>query len=546
MNLLTPVHFSVAFDASEFLNLDDHVHIDVLTRLFDLTCTRTLDSVAPLKLRRPKAAGEPWLNDCTRSLRRKCRQAERKWRKDRLHVSLDILRDSLTDYQRAVKSAKSQYMCNLVSVNSHRPQVLFNVLNRLVNPIVTPAIAPSVTLCERFNSFFIDKISKIRSSCTAANTVTDPAVCNIYSVGFSHFEPVSLSELSKVTQALRPSECPHDSLPPKLLKSVFESVGPCILKLINSSLNSGCVPEVFKYAVVQPLLKKHNLDPSVLSNYRPISKLPFLSKVLEKVVFSQLQFYLDSNKITEKFQSDFKLCHSTETALLKIFNDLLLMADSGQAAVMVLLDLTAAFDTVDHEILLSRMEFCVRVKDTVLKWFRSYLAGRKFSVSFGPFSSAKAPLTCGVPQGSVLGPVLFSPYMLPLGSILRKYDISFHCFADDVQIYMPLKSENSSTQSLQSCLQEVKDWLKLNFLNLNESKTEIVMFGSSKQTLDLGVPFSSHEHQEDIKWKCPKGPSWCWKQSRCEFFCGVVKGPAFLQMDSKNQQNAVISGGRIG
>lgn len=114
---------------------------------------------------------------------------------------------------------------------------------------------------------------------------------------------------------LRPSDCPLDSLPARLFKDVFDFVGPVVLNLINASLTSGCVPGVFKHAVVQPILTKHNLDPSVLSNYRPISKLPFLSKVLEKVVYAQLQLHLNSNDIMEKFQSGFKSCHSTETAL---------------------------------------------------------------------------------------------------------------------------------------------------------------------------------------------------------------------------------------
>ena len=121
------------------------------------------------------------------------------------------------------------------------------------------------------------------------------------------------------------------------------------------------------HAIVQPIIKKHNLDPSVLSSFRPISKLPFLSKVLEKVVLEQLQLHLDLNDIAEKFQSGFKSRHSTETALLKIFNDLLLTVDSGSSAALVLLDLTAAFDTVDHQILLSRLELCVGITGNVLK-----------------------------------------------------------------------------------------------------------------------------------------------------------------------------------
>ena len=117
-----------------------------------------------------------------------------------------------------------------------------------------------------------------------------------------------------------------------------------------------------------------------------------------------LQSHLDFNCISEKFQSGFKSRHSTETALLRVFNDLL-TADSGNSAVLVLLDLCAAFDTIDHQIILSRLGLCVGIKGNILKWFQSYLSGRTFSVHLGQYSSAAAPLGYGVPQGSILGPI---------------------------------------------------------------------------------------------------------------------------------------------
>lgn len=226
---------------------------------------------------------------------------------------------------------------------------------------------------------------------------------------------------------------------------------------------------------MQPLLKKKNLDLD-LSNFRP--KLPFISKVLEKAVFNQLQEFLDQANIGELFQSGFKPLHSTETALLKVFNDLLLNLDSGNCAILILLDLTAAFDTVDHTILLSRLERCVGIKGSALEWFKSYLADRSFCMQLGQFSSSVAPLTFRVPQGSVLGPLLFSLYMLPLRSIFRKHGIPFHCFADDVQVYLPLKVHSKeSLDAMFNCMRDIKTWMALNFLKLNENKTEIVLFG---------------------------------------------------------------------
>ncbi len=125
--------------------------------------------------------------------------------------------------------------------------------------------------------------------------------------------------------------------------------------------------------------------------------------------------------------------------------------------VLILFDLSAAFDTVDHSTLLSRLESWVGLKATVLNWFQSYLSDRKFLVKLGNVTSSPAPLSCGLPQGSILAPSLFSLYMLPLGSILRKHGVSFHFYADDTQIYLPIKRNNSTAiTSLLQCLEEVR------------------------------------------------------------------------------------------
>lgn len=147
-----------------------------------------------------------------------------------------------------------------------------------------------------------------------------------------------------------------------------------------------------------------------------------------------------------------------------MFSDILLATDSGDSVALVLLDLSAAFDTVDHNVLLSRLEQVVGIRASALNWFQSYLMNRSFSVNIGKFHSSSVPLTCGVPQGSTLAPMLFSLYMLPFGSIFEKYGICYHCYADDTQIYIPLTHKNG-LDPVAACFLDVKAWMSL-FLSL--------------------------------------------------------------------------------
>ncbi len=190
-----------------------------------------------------------------------------------------------------------------------------------------------------------------------------------------------------------------DVLPSGLLGATADFIGPSITSIVNCSFSSGIFPSCLKQAVIQPLLKKSALDPLEFTNYRPISKLPCISKILEKVVLSQLSSQLSNNDVLDAFQSGFRAGHSTESALLRVSNDLLLIADSGSRGALIMLDLSAAFDLIDHDILINRLEHVVGLRGTVLKWFSSYLKGRSFSVRVGEFSSSSVSLECGVPQG---------------------------------------------------------------------------------------------------------------------------------------------------
>ena len=185
----------------------------------------------------------------------------------------------------------------------------------------------------------------------------------------------------------------------------------------------------------------------IFQSYRPISNLNFISKVLEKVIYSRLSAHLESFPALSKFQSAYRKFHSTETALLHIHNDLLLAMNKKQVSALVLLDLSAAFDTIDHNILLNRLRSTFGISDTVFSLLSSYLCSRSQSVAVDHEFSSSLPLLRGVPQGSVLGPLLFSLYTTPLSHILADSSIQFHFYADDTQLYVSFSSADSS-QSL--------------------------------------------------------------------------------------------------
>uniref|UniRef100_A0A3B3B5V6 Reverse transcriptase domain-containing protein n=1 Tax=Oryzias melastigma TaxID=30732 RepID=A0A3B3B5V6_ORYME len=308
----------------------------------------------------------------------------------------------------------------------------------------------------------------------------------------AQFQPINSKELQDILCQLNSSSCCLDILPTSFFKKVSKILEPALLQIVNLSLTSGVFPEPLKTAVIKPLLKKDSLDKTQMNNYRPISNLPFLSKIIEKAVFHQLNEFLINNNCYDVFQSGFRQNHSTETALTKVTNDIRLNTDSGNMSVLVLLDLSAAFDTVDHAILLRRLENWVGLTGPVLNWFKTYLENRKYFVSIGNFTSEPIEITCGVPQGSILGPLLFNIYMLPLAQVIKNNNISYHSYADDTQIYIRLTpGDRGPVQALGKCIEDINDWMCHNLLQLNKNKTEVIVFGAKEKRLDVTTELQS-------------------------------------------------------
>ena len=266
--------------------------------------------------------------------------------------------------------------------------------------------------------------------------------------------------------------CTLDPMPTSLLKETIDELVPVYTIIVNSSLESGIVPAAMKHAIVTPILKKRGLDVNCLTNYRPISNLSFLSNTLERYVASELRHYLDTNGFNEPFQSAYRPKHSTETALVRIHEDLIQAVDSRRGVLLVLLDLSAAFDTLDHSTPLHRLR-AIGLNQTVLAWFSSYLVGRTNAVKIREVTSAPLITQHGVPQGSVLGPLLFNIHLLPITDIFDRHQIRYHIYADDTQLYAECSpsSHADAQRKIEECVSDIRQWLDYNHLLLNEAKT---------------------------------------------------------------------------
>lgn len=203
--------------------------------------------------------------------------------------------------------------------------------------------------------------------------------------------------------------------------------------------------------------------------------------MIEKAVALRLNDYMKTNNLEEPTQSAYKCGHSTETALLRVTNDILRSIDNKQPVLLVLLDLSAAFDTVDHKILLNRLQQRLGITGVTLKWFTSYLTNRTQQVTIDAGLSDAVCLLWGVPQGSVLGPQAFSIYSSPIADIARKHKVEIHMYADDSQLYVSCDMSigiEASICKLQSCINDIRVWMKSNKLKLNDSKTEFMVLST--------------------------------------------------------------------
>ena len=285
--------------------------------------------------------------------------------------------------------------------------------------------------------------------------------------------------------------CALDPIPTKLLKQHVDIILPAITKMINSSLASGVFPHPWKQAIVTPLLKKPGLD-LTFKNFRPVSNLPYVSKLTEQTVACQATQHMEENAPLPECQSAYRKYHSTETALTKIQSDILMNMEHQSVTLLVMIDLSAAFDTVDHPIMLNRLQHRFGISGRALDWFASYLDNREQRVSINGTVSSGRPIYYGVPQGSCLGPIMYTQYASTLFEVVQRHLVNIRGYADDHALYVSFHPNTQGTEAaavsaIKNCLTDVKTWMLENTFKMNDSKTELIIFGSKQQLAKLNT-----------------------------------------------------------
>ena len=275
-------------------------------------------------------------------------------------------------------------------------------------------------LCDGFSAFFTNKVNNIKSTISSvmANRKVDPHACDVRYAGecFRDVQSVSTTEVLKILQIIPGKSSPLDIIPTSLLKMCSDDFAPLIAHLASLSFAEGRFPASFKHASVKPLLKQDGLNRDEFSNYRPISNLSTISKILERLFLVRLLPHVSCSPNFSRVQSAYRRFYSTETALVRLLNDVFLAAGAGKATVLASLDISAAFDTIETCTLISRLEFSFGITGNAIAWLKSYLTDRTQSVKVGTSVSSTTQCRCGVPQGSVLGPILFLLYTITGGT----------------------------------------------------------------------------------------------------------------------------------
>ena len=423
----------------------------------------------------------PWFNSELKTAKREKRRAEYLWRRRRTSSSRRIYIEAKNRYNSRMKQRKSVFYRNKIKDVGNDMNKLYSVLDNLTGHKKKNRLPEGYNdkdLAMKFLEFFDNKISRVISSFSSVSTQRTVSISRLNpELKLTRFCGVDMSKLKLIFNKVKLTYSGGDPFPMSDFKnsSNFDSILMVFLELVNLCIAKKNFPESEKLAIIKPVVKG-SLDSQMLSSYRPVSNLSFLSKIIENVLLEQLQDYLLQTQVLPDQQSAYRQLYSTETALCSVVSDLILLMDNDKCGILILLDLSAAFDTVVHSLLLEDLEM-IGIEGDALELLKNYIEGRTYCVQIGNAQSETKSLSRGVPQGSVLGPILFCIYTIELSYILSRHGVFFKLFADDTQFYLTFNNVEETVGQLRNIIKDVKDWMMLKQLKLNEDKTECLIVG---------------------------------------------------------------------
>ena len=466
--------------------------------------TNILDQVAPTKKIRIKQRTEEWINQEIIEAIRTRDSLKNKYIRTKDDTDYQRFCTQRNFVQKLCKKTKSQYFNEQVDLHKSDSKKLWNQFKKLgysqnvkkdsktVLSIQGTNCYDDTAIANHFNEFFTTIASQLVEKLPASKglyTVDKEPVKQFYAIRKTSNDELSLRHVSedfvyKELCNLNTSKSTGlDGIPARFLKDAAPIIKIHITFLINYSISEATVPDDLKLAKVKPLFKKNSRLKA--ENYRPVSILSIVSKIMEKAVYKQLEKFLLSNNLLYELQSGFRSAYSTDTCLIHLTDHIKSNTAKGLFTGMILLDLQKAFDTVDHEILLGKLDL-IGVK--TISWFRSYLSNRKQLVTCNGVISAIQQITCGVPQGSLLGPLLFLVYSNDIQCCIES-NCKVLLYADDTAILYSHRDPRVIGQKLSEMLNSCQEWLVDNKLSLHLGKTESILFGQKRKLSNVEDQF---------------------------------------------------------
>ena len=417
------------------------------------------------------------------------------------HAQLKMYRNKLNHI---IRGAKKHYYNEELSKHKNNMTLLWRSINCILNkknkckqlPKEFKAdgevISAPQVIANTFNIFFSEVGPNLASKIPPSNHnplqfMNSPILENM------HFPMVSEDEVLKTLNGLKSSSPGYDNIDCKLLKTIHEYIVQPLTHIFNLSLEQGIVPSELKIAKIIPIHKDD--DPAIFNHYRPISILPAISKILEKLLYQRLIEHLDKHNILYTHQYGFRKKHAIYLPLIHLVNAIYKARDRMENSIGIFLDLSKAFDTVNHLILLQKLAH-IGVNNNALLWFKSYLKDRQQFVCYNGTNSPPLHMQCGVPQGSMLGPLLFLIYINDLSNVSDK--LSTILFVDDTSVLYSHKDPDTVIKVLNEELGKLSIWFQSNKLSLNIKKTNFICFGlkphifnKSSQLLIDNIPITN-------------------------------------------------------